>query len=86
MMKEFFENREKYKTVESWEGSGLLENLSPYHKNLLANYFYKFLKVDTILINDKLSSFYLPCLRRVFKVVIDSGELDTDSNYLISVK
>lgn len=76
MMKEFFENPEKYKTVESWENSGLLERLSPYHQNLLSTYFYTFLKTDNILINDKLTPFYLPCLRRVFKVVIDSGELN----------
>lgn len=34
------------------------------------------MKTDRLLINDKISNFYLPCLRRVFEVVIESGTLE----------
>ncbi len=73
-MKSIFDNPDKYKTTSDWEDSGLLGDLSIYHKNLLSNYFYKLLKMDSRLLNIELYPYYIPCLRRIF----DEFMLKTD--------
>lgn len=76
IIRKIFDNPEDYQTVSDWSNVGLLEGLSMYHKKLLSNYFYRLIKINSKLINPNLEPYYLVCLRRVFKVIVDSGDLD----------